>query len=94
MVETAKTRDRQPLIVDEAHRIRFSGLECIRDLADACGIPVLPWGGATGLLAGKRGSGRHFGPALVEYRVQILSSAVLFFAIVLQTRASRYSRIR
>jgi hypothetical protein len=29
------------LIVDEAHRIRFSGLEFIRDLADVCGIPVL-----------------------------------------------------
>ncbi len=29
------------LIVDEAHRIGFSGLEFIRDLADVCGIPVL-----------------------------------------------------
>jgi hypothetical protein len=29
------------LVVDEAHRIRFSGLEFIRDLADVCGIPVL-----------------------------------------------------
>ena len=29
------------LIVDEAHRVKFSGLEFIRDLADVCGIPIL-----------------------------------------------------
>ena len=29
------------LIVDEAHRVKFSGLEFIRDLADVYGIPVL-----------------------------------------------------
>jgi len=29
------------LIVDEAHRVKFSGTELIRDLADVCGIPIL-----------------------------------------------------
>jgi len=29
------------LIVDEAHRLSFTGCEFIRDLVDACGIPVL-----------------------------------------------------
>ncbi|MEE8170140.1 MAG: AAA family ATPase [Phycisphaerae bacterium] len=34
------------LIVDEAHRLKFSGCELIRDLADVCGIPVLLLGTA------------------------------------------------
>jgi hypothetical protein len=29
------------LIVDEGHRLRFSGCELLRDLADECGIPIL-----------------------------------------------------
>lgn len=29
------------LIVDEAHRLKFSGTEFIRDLVDVCGIPIL-----------------------------------------------------
>lgn len=40
-IESKLTDSGRLLIVDEAHRLHFSACECIRDLADVCGIPIL-----------------------------------------------------
>ena len=41
VIERRLTGSGRLLIVDEAHRLGFSGCEVIRDIADICGIPIL-----------------------------------------------------